>query len=235
MKPGRGRGTVALLLLVAAAALCGAALPPPVVPYMLPTPEPIPVFTAEPLPEAYRAAMTGVSWKQGAPVPLDKLRLLKVGYMGFDGRSMQGELVMHQAVADELLAIFKELYAAGYPIRRISIVDWYGGDDTRSMEADNTSGFNFRQVAGSTSLSKHSYGIAIDLNPVENPYIKGSYLSPGVGAPYRDRTLAASGMIIPGDPCHKAFVSRGWTWGGDWKTLKDYQHFEKPLALESLQ
>lgn len=205
------------------------------VPYMLPTPTEAPVFTQEPVPAAYRAAMTGLSWKKGAPVSLDSLRLLKVGYMGFDGRAMQGELVMHQAVAEEVLAIFRELYDAGYPIRRVSLVDWYGADDTRSMEADNTSAFNFRPVAGSTSLSKHSYGIAIDINPVENPYVKGDYLSPAVGKPFRDRSLAGAGMIIPGDPCHLAFVNRGWVWGGDWKTLKDYQHFEKPLDLKLLQ
>lgn len=194
-----------------------------------------PVFSSESVPEAYRTAMTGLSWKAGCPVSLDKLRLLKVGYVGFDGRRMQGELVVHQAVADELTAIFRELYAAGYPLHHIELVDSYGADDTRSMEADNTSAFNFRQVTGSQKLSKHSYGIAIDINPVENPYVKGEYISPAAGSAFTDRTVVRPGMILPGDACHKAFASRGWTWGGNWKTLKDYQHFEKPLDVTTLK
>lgn len=194
-----------------------------------------PAFSIEPIPAAYRQGMNGLSWKADCPVSLDELRRVRIGYVGFDSRIMQGELVVHRAIAEEVSEIFRELLAAGYPIRSVSVVDRYQADDTASMNADNTSAFNYRPVAGSTSLSKHSYGIAIDINPVENPYIKGSTLSPQGGKLYADRTLVLPGMIIPGDPCHLAFIRRGWTWGGDWKTMKDYQHFEKPLAVEALK
>lgn len=212
-----------------------AAIPETLPAFQLPFETQTPVFTSESIPEAYRLAMTGLSWKKECPVPLEKLRLLKVGYIGFDGRSMQGELVVHQAVAEEMTAIFRELYTAGYPLRQLVLVDHYSADDTLSMDADNTSAFNYRPVAGSTNLSKHSYGIALDINPVENPYVKGSYVSPLAGKAFTDRTQVLPGMIIPGDPCHQAFTSRGWTWGGNWRTLKDYQHFEKPLKLEDLK
>lgn len=214
----------------AEAAVVPAAASPFETPYAVMTP----VFAVEAVPEHYRAAMTGVSWKKECPVPMDKLRRVKVGYIGYDGQVMQGELIVHQSVSEEIAEIFKELLAAGYPIKGVSVVDLYQGDDTLSMEADNTSAFNFRPVAGSTSLSKHSYGIAIDINPIENPYIKGNYISPLAGKAFADRTLILPGMIIPGDPCHAAFVSRGWVWGGNWKTMKDYQHFEKPLKLSDL-
>ncbi len=204
-------------------------------PFAVPYPTKTPVFTAEKIPEAYKEAMTGVSWKKGCPVPFEKLRRVKVGYVGFDGRAMQGELVVHQEVSEDVLAIFKELYAAGYPIKTVALVDSYKGDDTLSMDADNTSAFNYRPVIGSKTLSKHSYGIAIDINPIENPYIKGKVLSPLAGKAYADRSKSLPGMITPGDPCYQAFATRGWIWGGNWKTLKDYQHFEKPLKLSGLK
>ncbi len=200
-------------------------------PFALPSLAATPVFKVESIPESYRIAMNGVSWNAKCPVPMDKLRRVKVGYMGFDGQSMQGELVVHQSVSDEIVTIFKELYAAGYPIKSIAMVDIYKGDDTLSMDADNTSAFNYRPVTGSKTLSKHSYGIAIDINPIENPYVKGEVISPAAGRNYTDRSRILPGMIIAGDPCFQAFTSRGWIWGGNWKTLKDYQHFEKPLKL----
>lgn len=200
-------------------------------PFVLPNLTATPVFKVESLPESYRIAMNGVSWNTECPVPMDKLRRVKVGYVGFDGQTMQGELVVHQSVSDEIVNIFKELYAAGYPIKSIAVVDIYMGDDTLSMDADNTSAFNYRPVTGAKTLSKHSYGIAIDINPIENPYIKGEVLSPAAGRNYVDRSIILPGMIIAGDPCYRAFTSRGWIWGGNWKTLKDYQHFEKPLKL----
>ncbi len=204
-------------------------------PFLTPVETKEPVFTVAALPSEYGKAMNGVSWKKGCPVALGSLRLVKVGYVGFDGRVMQGELVVHKTVAAEVAEIFKELYEAGYPIRSVSLVDRYNGDDTASMEADNSSAFNYRKVEGSSSLSKHSYGIAVDINPVENPYIKGKYITPAAGKEYTDRTRPFPGMVVPGDPCHQAFVGRGWTWGGNWKILKDYQHFEKPMNLKKLK
>lgn len=221
---------LSLVLIAGLVHVTAASVQPPL-PFAKPYGNGWPEFVVEPLSPEYRQAMTGLSWKAGSPVSLDDLCLVKVGYVGFDTRIMQGELVVHRQVAQEVSDIFRELLAAGYPMRRVSLVDWYGADDTLSMDADNTSAFNFRAVAGTSSLSKHSYGLAIDINPVENPFIKGSVVSPEAGKPYQDRALVLPGMIIPGDPCHLAFVRRGWTWGGDWKTMKDYQHFEKPIAI----
>lgn len=204
-------------------------------PFLSPAESKAPSFGVATLPAEYCKAMNGVSWKKGCPVSLQNLRLVKVGYIGFNGKSMQGELVVHKAVAEDVSEIFKELYAAGYPVKSVRLVDFYDGDDTHSMEADNSSAFNYRKVDGSASLSKHSYGIAVDINPVENPYIKGKLVSPAAGKEFTDRSKSLPGMIMAGDPCYKAFTSRGWIWGGDWKTLKDYQHFEKPLKTSSLK
>lgn len=224
-------GVVAVLVMAPAWGANGTAK----LPFLTPVETKDPVFAVAVLPPEYAKAMNGVSWKKGCPVALGNLRLVKVGYIGFDGRIMQGELVVHKSVAVEMSDIFEELYEAGYPIRSVSLVDRYGGDDGVSMEADNSSAFNYRKVDGSSSLSKHSYGIAVDINPVENPYIKGKVLSPAAGKTFTDRSKPIPGMIIAGDPCHQAFTSRGWTWGGNWKTLKDYQHFEKPVKLSTLK
>ena len=179
--------------------------------------------------------MMGLSWKKSCPVALKNLRLVRTGYIELDGRTMQGELVVHKTVAKEVLAIFKDLYAAGYPIANMALVDHYGADDDASMASDNTSAFNYRKATGSSKLSPHSYGIAIDINPVENPYIKGDVVSPPAGKDYTDRAAGRPGMVVPGDACHKAFVERGWVWGGNWKTLKDYQHFEKNIKVSTLK
>lgn len=204
-------------------------------PFLEPVKTDAPVFSVDSLPVEYGKAMKGLSWKEGCPVSLGNLRRVRVGYISFDGQRMQGELVVHHSVAIEVRDIFKELYEAGYPIKRVSLVDCYGADDNTSMDADNTSAFNYRPVAGSKTLSKHSYGIALDINPIENPYIKGKDVSPLGGKAYTDRAQVLPGMIIFGDPCYRAFISRGWVWGGDWKTLKDYQHFEKPMQLNTLE
>jgi len=174
----------------------------------------------------------GVSWREGAPVDLDDLALVEVTYYGFDGEPHLGELVVHKSIAQEVAAIFQDLYEARFPIEKIRLVDEYEASDDLSMEDNNTSAFNYRVVEGSTSLSKHSYGIAIDINPVQNPYVKKNIVSPEKGKEYLNREDVRKGMIIKGDPCYKAFTSRGWTWGGEWKTLKDYQHFEKNIPLE---
>jgi hypothetical protein len=185
------------------------------------------VFKAEAIPDDVRGRITGVSWKEGCPVPIGDLRLVTVTYAGFDGDSRTGELIMHKNAADEIVGIFKELYDARFPIERIELVDSYGADDSLSMAANNTSAFCYRTVSGSQSLSKHAYGYAIDINPVQNPYVYGSYVSPEAGREYTDRSDVRPGMIVEGDAAHRAFASRGWTWGGDWRNTIDYQHFQK--------
>ena len=149
----------------------------------------VPGFHAkvQPIPPAVRAQMTGVSWRPGCPVPLADLRLLTLTYRGFDGRAHTGQLVANRDAAATLVSVFRRLYAAGFPIRRMRLVDAYGGDDYRSIEADNTSAFNCRAATGSTHWSQHAYGRAIDVNPIENPYVSGGATSHPASRPYLNR------------------------------------------------
>jgi D-alanyl-D-alanine carboxypeptidase len=167
-----------------------------------------------------------VSWHRGCPVGLDDLRLLTLTYRGFDGRAHTGRLVTYRTAAAALVAVFRRLYAASFPIRRMEPVDRYGGDDFRSIEADNTSAFNCRAATGSTHWSNHAYGLAVDVNPIENPYVSGGRSSHGASAPYLDRSRHRAGMAYEGGLLVDAFGSVGWGWGGSWSGgVRDYQHF----------
>lgn len=182
--------------------------------------------SAEPLGPQLRERMTGVSWHPGCPVALGNLRLLRVTHWGFDGEVHRGRLVVHRDSAQPILRTMRELHHLHFPIRRMRLVDAYGADDHRSMAADNTSAFNCRVVAGTNRWSEHAYGHAIDLNPVENPYVTASgYVSPPAGAPYKDRSRRAKGLVHRGGPVVAAFEENGWEWGGNWSWPKDYQHF----------
>lgn len=173
-----------------------------------------------------RQLMRGLSWRQGCPVALSDLRLLRLRYHGFDRESHMGELVVHRRWANEMVRVFRRLYAAGFPIRRMRLVDHYGADDRRSMAADNTSAFNCRWRAGvCCRWSMHAYGKAIDINPVENPYVWSGGVSPPAGASYLDRSNHRRGMIHRRDRVWWAFHAVGWEWGGDWRDEVDYQHF----------
>ncbi len=182
---------------------------------------------AERIDVATRERMSGVSWHPGCPVGFGELRLLTVTHWGFDGEVHRGRLVVNRDAAAAMLGAMRSLYRLGYPIRRMRLVDAYGADDHRSMDADNTSAFNCRFVAGSGGVwSEHAYGRALDLNPLENPYVTASgYVSPPAGAPYKDRSLRAKGLIHRGGRVVRAFAAVGWEWGGDWPWPKDYQHF----------
>lgn len=171
-----------------------------------------------------RARMTS-SWRPGCPVPLEQLRLLTVSHWGFDRAVHQGELVVHRDQARAVLRVLRRLFRARFPIERMRLVDEYGGDDERSMAANNTSAFNCRAVPGSGSWSEHAYGRAIDINPLQNPEVLGGKVSPAAGAEYVDRSRTAPGMIQAGDVVVRAFASAGWGWGGYWHSLQDYQHF----------
>jgi hypothetical protein len=168
--------------------------------------------------------MTGVSWRAGCPVPLRDLRLLRLSHRGFDGRVRTGRLIVHRDVARAVVGIFRRLYRARVPIRRMVPVDAYGGSDFRSIEADNTSAFNCRHVAGG-SWSEHAYGRALDVNPIENPYVSGGRTSHPASVPYLERTRRRPGMAYEGGPLVRAFDAAGWGWGGRWAGVKDYQHF----------
>jgi hypothetical protein len=170
--------------------------------------------------------MTGRSWRPGCPVGLGDLRLVRARHWGFDGRVHEGRIVVHRDVARAVLGVLRRLYAARFPIRRMVPVDAYGASDYRSIEADNTSAFNCRPVAGTTSWSEHAYGRAIDLNPIENPYVTAAgTTSHPASRPYLRRAPYRRGMAVEGGVLVRAFDAAGWGWGGRWSGARDYQHF----------
>jgi hypothetical protein len=175
------------------------------------------------------AAQLGASWQAGCPVGRSQLRRVYVSYVGFDGHAHRGELVVNRVVVRDAEAIFGRLYAARFPIRRMRPISAYGGSDDRSMAADNTSGFNCRYAvaAGPKRWSVHAYGEAIDVNPVENPYLEGGRVLPPAGHSYVDRRHYRPGMAVPGGVLVRAFASVGWQWGGRWTSTPDWQHFSK--------
>ncbi len=186
-----------------------------------------PIFQALLIPPETEARMRGVSYPEGAEIQLSELRYLKLSYIDFDGVQQMGEMICNKAIAQDLLDIFRALYEARYPIRSIRLIDEFGGDDVASMEADNTSCFNYRVIAGTKTLSKHAKGLAVDVNPLENPYVRSSEVSPPAGAPYADRSKEFPHKIDTDDLCYRLFMEHGFTWGGSWRTVKDYQHFQK--------
>ena len=175
---------------------------------------------------ALQARMTGRSWHPGCPVSLSQLRLLTLTYRGFDSRPHTGKLVVNADVASTVVSVFHRLYDARFPIRRMQLVDDYGGSDFRSIEADNTSSFNCRAATGSTHWSEHAYGHAIDVDPIENPYVEGGQTSHAASRPYLDRSRHRPGMAYPGGVLVQAFAAVGWGWGGSWSgSIHDFQHF----------
>lgn len=174
------------------------------------------------------------SHRPGCPVPLADLRYLRMTHRDLDGRARSGEMVVHRRYARDVTEAFGRLYAAGWPIARMRLVDDYRADDDLSMAANNTSGFNCRRVAGQTNWSQHAYGAAIDLNPVQNPYVRpGAAVAPPAGRRFAgiDRSRSAPyrpGVIRNDDLVVKAFARMGWEWGGYWASSKDYQHVEAP-------
>lgn len=189
-------------------------------------------FVEEAISDSIFHRMQGRSYREGCPVSRDSLRYLRVLHRDAAGAIRMGELVCHVAISKDLLHIFKALYKAAYPIERMRLIDLYEGNDEQSMAANNTSGFNFRRVAGSQQLSSHSLGRAIDVNPLYNPYVRqrsdGSFrISPQAGEPYADRSATFPYKIERDDLCCRLFRQHGFQWGGSWKRVKDYQHFEK--------
>ena len=162
------------------------------------------------------------SYRRGCPVPPAQLRTVHVTHWGFDGKPQTGAIVVSRRVAPDVVTVFRRLWAAKFPIRRLQPVSAYRGDDDRSMAADNTSGFNCRVVGGTTRWSLHAYGEAIDVNPVENPYVQGSRVSPPAGRAFVSRGRYRRGMAMPAGPLVRAFAAVGWRWGA---SFGDYQHF----------
>ena len=165
------------------------------------------------------------SYRPGCPVAPAGLRRLDVSYWGFDRKPHVGSIVVRVSETTDVVSVFRRLYAARFPIRRLRLVEAYRGSDDASMAADNTSGFNCRRVYPGGPWSAHAYGLAIDLNPVENPYVHGGLVEPAAGRRYLDRTERRRGMVVAGDAVFRAFAAIGWPWGGQWTSSKDYQHF----------
>ncbi|MCK0174176.1 M15 family metallopeptidase [Mycolicibacterium sp. F2034L] len=250
--PGHIRRCAASLVAAAVAIVtlggCAQPSPPPAAPPSPPsapspaasppvtTPAPVPP-PQTPQPAAIGARVTwvtaadlGATWRPGCPVGPDELRRVESTYLGFDDRPHRGALVVHKDLVAEVVDILEELYALRYPLTSMRTVDAYpNAEDELSMADNNTSAFNCRGIPGSDSWSEHAFGRAIDLNPLLNPYIdRAGRIEPANAGPYVDRSRTEPGMLHPGDPAVQVFLSRGWRWGGDWRTPKDYQHFERP-------
>jgi D-alanyl-D-alanine carboxypeptidase len=185
-------------------------------------------FSVRRLGPALQRRVRGSSWHPGCPVPPAELRYLRIGYRGFDRRARVGEMIVAASAVRAVRRVFARLYRARFPIRRMRLVDDYGGSDFASIEADNTSAFNCRRATGSSRFSEHAYGRAIDVNPIENPYVypDGTTVHPA-SRPYLDRSRHRRGMAYEGGVLVRAFARVGWSWGGDWQppSAKDYQHF----------
>ena len=166
------------------------------------------------------------SYRPGCPVTPAQLRLVRVSHWGFDGKARVGSVVVRSDVARDIVAVFRRLYAARFPIRRLRTIDAYKGSDAASSAADNTAAFNCRYAIapGPKRWSAHAYGLAIDVNPVENPYLDRGLVRPPAGRRYLNRSRVRPGMAVPGGVLVRAFAALGWSWGGRWASA-DYQHF----------
>ena len=184
----------------------------------------VPAFVGTAVPVT--AADLPASWRPGCPVAPADLRKLELSYWGFDGRPHTGALVVAATESDAVIGVFRRLYDRRFPIRRMEPIDVYEGSDEASTAADNTSGFNCRRAvaSGPPQWSAHAFGKAIDVNPVENPYLLGGDVLPPAGAPFADRSNVRPGMAVRGGELVSAFAAAGWSWGGGWANA-DYQHF----------
>jgi hypothetical protein len=221
---------IAALAIVAAVLVqCGSTPTPPAAT--------LPPSVAETFPSAAPAATIqhvsaadlGPSWHPGCPINPQQLRRVEVDYIGFDGLTHRGALIVNEDLAADTVAIFDQLLQLRYPIEKIRTVDNYpSADDELSMEDNNTSAFNCRDIPGTGRWSLHASGRAIDLNPLLNPEIdRTGALQPKTAAPYLDRNRTDPGILHAGDAAVRVFTDRGWSWGGNWRTPKDYQHFER--------
>jgi len=183
-------------------------------------------------PAGFAAEIRPVRWSElrytyraSCPTPPSELRAVRLTHWGFDGRAHTGLIVVNRRVAADVVTVFRRLYALRFPVRLVQPVSRYRGSDDRSMAADNTSGFKCRRVGRHGPWSQHAYGLAVDLNPLENPYLVGGEVQPPAGRRFLDRARGRPGMVVEGDAVVRAFAAVGWKWGGRWTSSKDYQHF----------
>lgn len=192
------------------------------------------LFFREDIGEEIKNRIMNISYKENTNVELNDLDYIRILHIGFDGNTHVGELIVNKAISSDIISIMKELYKDSYPIEKMKLIDDYNGDDVASMADNNSSGFNYRVIANTTNLSNHAKGMAVDINPLYNPYItwdsKGNMnVSPESSMPYVNREEDFVGKIDKNDLCYKLFTLHGFTWGGDWTKVKDYQHFEKTI------
>ncbi|MGK2928838.1 MAG: DUF4214 domain-containing protein [Acidimicrobiales bacterium] len=165
------------------------------------------------------------SWRVGCPVHHRDLLAVEFSHLRDDGRVAHGVLIVDRTAVADVATVVRTLYGSGFPLTSARPVDDFDGDDGRSMDADNSSAFNCRTVAGASTWSQHAYGLAIDLNPVRNPYVNGSRVEPSAGAAWTDRSNVRAGMVVEGGPVVEMFDRLGWGWGGRWSASRDHQHF----------
>jgi D-alanyl-D-alanine carboxypeptidase len=186
------------------------------------------IFKSEPISPPLLEKIRHTTWHQGCPVEPEKLRQLTLSYHDFNGKQQIGTLIVNADLANEVIRIFEALFHHNFPIERMVPIEEYGGDDNASMAANNTSAFNCRDATGKPGVfSNHSWGRAIDINPLTNPYVKGDKVLPPEGRRYLDRTKEFKGSILKDGFVVRKFEKNGWTWGGRWPDRRDYQHFEK--------
>ena len=194
-------------------------------------PESEDIFAIYTLEEWFGDALEEAVYLDPTVITHEELRLLSILHLGFDGLVHAGEIIVNEQIAEETLDIFKELYEIGFPIEQVRPISDFDNDDNLSMEANNTHGFNFRKIEGTNNWSKHAYGLAIDINPIRNPFVSGDSVRPAMGIDYLDRNQEALGMINYGDEVHEIFTKRDWIWGGDWDSygINDFHHFQRSL------
>lgn len=167
----------------------------------------------------------GTAWSPGCPVPLEDLRHLTMSFWGFDDRPHTGEMVVNAAVAEQVVEIFRELFEARFPIEEMRPVTTADLEAAPTGDGNNTAAFVCRAARGSTAYSEHAYGFAVDVNPFQNPYVRGEVVLPELARAYTDRSLLRPGMLVLGAQAVTAFTRRGWEWGGTWRTVQDPMHF----------
>ena len=189
-------------------------------------------FSVQPIPDSVFLRMQGRSWPEGCAVRRADLRYLRLSHFDAEKSEHVGEMVCNKVIANDLLEIFRELYRQKYPIQRIRLIDDYEAEDERSMRDNNTSCFCYRKVSGTTKLSKHATGMAVDVNTLYNPYVRTGkngrrIVEPATAVKYVDRSKSFPYKIVKGDLLYRLFIRHGFKWGGSWRTVKDWQHFEK--------
>jgi len=184
-------------------------------------------FTARVTAPAPREVIARSSWRPNCPVEADELTWLRLSFWGFDNQRHNGELLVNEDVAQDLVSVFEELYAARFPMEQLTIVTRKELNAPPTGDGNATTAFACRPTTGGTEFSQHAYGLAIDINSFQNPYVSGDLVLPELASAYVDRTNERPGMIEANGPVVRAFASIGWEWGGSWQSLKDYQHFSR--------